>query len=131
MIQQAYSIRKIASTLKTTKKFVELWKSRTNSKRNPCSERSKKITPIILQKIKRNLTRKNNGSFRKTAQKMQLSKTTIIRSRKYLHLKPYHIGKQHLFKYGHFQARINFAKKNKNTNWHQFLFCDETTITLR
>jgi len=69
--------------------------------------------------------------FRKTAAKTQLSLATIVKARKSLSLKTYHVGKQHLISVDNIKKRIDFAKKNKNMNWRQVLFCDETSVELK
>ena len=55
LLQQNYSIRKVAETLNVTKKFVQLWKTRKNSQRKYGSGRPTKLNPIMMQKIIRDL----------------------------------------------------------------------------
>ena len=60
---------------------------------------------------------KNNGSVRKTASKCQPSHETIVRARKKLGLKAYHVGKKPLLSVTHCKKRMKFANQNKNRNW--------------
>jgi len=96
----------------------------TGSGRNP------KLNKVILRKIKTNLKSKQHGSIRKTAAIVKLSNSTIVRARKKLKLKPYHIRKQPFMNENQMENRVKFAKANKNRNWREILFCDETTIDL-
>jgi hypothetical protein len=84
-----------------------------------------------LKKIKRSLTSKKSNSVRKTANKVGLSKSTIVNARKKLKLKPYHIRKIPFMSEQTKKKRVEFAKKNKNRNWRNVLFCDETSIELK
>jgi len=131
LLKECDSIRCVAQKLKVSTKFVETWKKRENSKRKHGSGRPSKLNTNVLQKIKRCLTNKKNNSIRKTAAKVGLSNSSIVRARKKLHLKHYRIGKTTFLSDKHKQKGLQFAKKNKNRNWKNVLFCDETSIKLQ
>ena len=111
LLKDGQSIRVVAKKLKVSTKFVKTWKKRQNSKRKCGSGRPSKLNKNVLQKINRSLKSKNSNSIRKTAAKVGLSRSTIVRARKRLSLKPYHIGKTTFLSDKHKQKRLQLAKK--------------------
>ena len=128
---QGYSNTKISELLNVSINFVKTWKKRKNFTRKIGSGRPRKLTSEILKKIKSSLTSKKNNSTRKTAEKIGLSKSTIINARKKLKLKPYHVGTTTPMSEETKKKRLAFAIKNKSREWSTVLFCDETSIELQ
>ena len=82
----------------------------------------------VLQKINRSLKSKKSNSIRKTAPKVGLSRSTIVRARKRLSLKPYHIGKTTFLSDKHKQKTLQFAKKIKIQIGKTFYFVMKQTF---
>ena len=132
-----YAIRKIAYDMRINKDTVRIWLKRyrenNNIKRKNGSGRKKKTTTkedqIIINKITENksLTAEDIKSCIKN-NNIIISKRTIIyrlHENGFVYKKP--INKP-LLTENHKINRLKWAIKNKNTNWNNIIFSDETSI---
>jgi transposase len=134
LAQAGKSVSQIVRETGLERQFVTRWYSRTSTKEQLRKGRPKKVTPKVVQCVKRLMNCRSRQSVRKTASMLSgrgiidISRETVRRVARQAGLtaykrpsKPRLTDKQRL-------ARLEFARSHAKYDWRRVFFSDETTI---
>jgi transposase len=134
LAQAGKTVAQIVRETGFERRFVTRWHLRETVSDQPGRGRKKKVTPKLVQSVKRLMDRRNRQSVRKTAAVLSgrgiahVSRETVRRVAHEAGLsaykrpaKPRLTEKQRL-------ARLEFARTHAKYDWRRVFFSDETTI---